>query len=134
MFRSVSPSFANHVSQVLQIRVSQGFANTSFVVLRLFRKIRKVFDSNSLFLLQNPVLYVIHMESVLGRLHCVRRVIRDQSLWGRPHYARTLNSGEARRAALIARFAAGHALAIRHRRLPNKPPPCAFQRLPRGAP
>ena len=36
-FRSVSPSFANHVSQV-----SQGFANTSFAVLRLFRKIRKV--------------------------------------------------------------------------------------------
>ena len=42
MFRNVSPSFANHVSQVSQIRVSQGFANTSFAVLRLFRKIRKV--------------------------------------------------------------------------------------------
>ena len=42
MFRSVSPSFANRVSQVSQIRVSQGFANTSFAVLRLFRKIRKV--------------------------------------------------------------------------------------------
>ena len=42
MFRSVSPSFANRVSQVSQIRVSQGFANTNFAVLRLFRKIRKV--------------------------------------------------------------------------------------------
>ena len=42
VFRSVSPSFANSVSQVSQIRVSQGFANTSFAVLRLFRKIRKV--------------------------------------------------------------------------------------------
>ena len=42
MFRSVSPSFANRVSQVSQMRVSQGFANASFAVLRLFRKIRKV--------------------------------------------------------------------------------------------
>ena len=33
--------------EFLQIRVSQGFANTSFAVLRLFRKICKVFDSNS---------------------------------------------------------------------------------------
>ena len=49
VFRSVSPSFANRVSQVSQIRVLQGFANTSFAVLRLFRKIRKVFDSNSFF-------------------------------------------------------------------------------------
>ena len=42
MFRSVSPSFANRVSQVSQIRVSQGLANAYFAVLRLFRKIRKV--------------------------------------------------------------------------------------------
>ena len=32
--------------------------------------------------------------------------------------------GEARRAAFVARFAAGRALAIRRRRLPNKPPLC----------
>ena len=116
-----------------RIRVLQGFANTSFAVLLLFRKIRKVFDS-ILFLLQNPVLYVIHKESVLGRLHCVRRVIREQSPLESPALCCTLNSGEARRAALVARFAAGHALAIRSRRLPNKPPPCASQRLLRGAP
>ena len=36
--------FANHVSQVLQIRVThwQGFANTSFVVLHLFRKVSQI--------------------------------------------------------------------------------------------
>ena len=43
-------------------------------------------------------------------------------------------SGEARRAALVARFAAGLALAFFHRRIPNNPPPSASQRLPRGAP
>ena len=43
-------------------------------------------------------------------------------------------SGEARRAALVARFAAGLALAIRSRRLHHKPPPGASQRLLRGAP
>ena len=42
MFCSVSLGFANHGSQVSQIRVSQGFANTCFAVMRLFRKIRKV--------------------------------------------------------------------------------------------
>ena len=52
----------------------------------------------------------------------------------RPRYAPTLNSGEARRAEFVARFAAGRALAVRRRRLSNKPPPSAFQRLPRGAP
>ena len=69
------------------------------------------------------------MESVLGRLPCFLLVIREPSLLSRPRYAPTLNSGEARRAALVARFAAGRALAVRH-----KPPPCASQRLPRGAP
>ena len=74
------------------------------------------------------------METVPGRLHCFRRVIREQSLLSRPRYAPTLNSGEARRAEFVARFAAGRALAVRRRRLSNKPPPSAFQRLPRGAP
>ena len=82
--------------------------------------------------MQNPVLYVIQMESVLGRLHCFRPVMREQSLLSRPRYAPILNSGEARRAALVARFAAGRALAVC--RLPNKPQPSASQRLPRGAP
>ena len=48
-------------------------------------------------------------------------------------FALTLNSGKPRSAALVACFAAGSALAVRRRRLPNKPQPCAFQRLPRGA-
>ena len=52
----------------------------------------------------------------------------------RPRYACTLNSGEARSAALVTRLTAGLALAVRRRRLPNKQQPCASQRLPRGAP
>ena len=74
------------------------------------------------------------MESVLERLHCFLRVIREQCLLRRPCYAPTLNSGEARRAALVARFAADCALAIRRRRLPNKPPLSVSQRLCRRLP
>ena len=66
VFRSVSPSFANHVSQVSQIRVLQDFANTFFRSCTFVSRFLLKF----FFLLQNPVLYVIHMESVLGRLHC----------------------------------------------------------------
>ena len=48
-FRSVSPSFANRVSQVSQGRISLGFANTRFAVLRLFRKIRRSMAKNTYF-------------------------------------------------------------------------------------
>ena len=61
-------------------RASGGGLSVCFA--SLFCKIRKVFDSNSFFYcrsLLNPVLYMIHMESVVGRLHCVLRVIREQS-------------------------------------------------------
>ena len=63
------------------------FANASFARFRkcLFRSFTFVSQDSQgfwlkfFFLLQNPVLYVMHMESVLGRPHCVRRVIREQS-------------------------------------------------------
>ena len=42
VFCCVSPYLANHVLQVSQIRVGQGFANTSFAVLHLLRKISNV--------------------------------------------------------------------------------------------
>ena len=66
--------------------------HTFFAVLRLFRKIRKVFWLN-------PVLYVIRMESVMGRLHYFQRVIRKQSLLSRPRYVPPPLSTPARRAA-----------------------------------
>ena len=46
-----------------------------------------------------------------------------------PRYNPTLNSCEERHAALVARFVAGRALAVRRCRCLNKPPPCASQRL-----
>ena len=78
------------------------------------------------------------MESVLGRLSLFRagemgtRI--QESHLSCQHNAPTLNPGEARSAALVAQFAAGRALAVRRRLLPNKPPPSAAQRLrvPRG--
>ena len=42
VFCCVSPYLANHVLQVSQIRVGQGFANTRFAVLHLLRKISNV--------------------------------------------------------------------------------------------
>ena len=53
VFRKVSHCwkncFANHVSQVLQIRVThwQGFANTNFVVLPLFSKVFRKYKFRS---------------------------------------------------------------------------------------
>ena len=72
---------------------------------------------------------MIHMESAL----CPAGD-KEQSTLSCQRYVPTLNFGEARSTALVARFAAGRALAFRRRRLPNKPPPCASQRLPRCAP
>ena len=42
-FRILSHWFANHVLQVLQLLVSQGFANTSFAVLHLLCKVSQSF-------------------------------------------------------------------------------------------
>ena len=52
----------------------------------------------------------------------------SHSCAGGPRYTPTLNSGEACRAALVLRFAAGRTLAVRRRILPNMPPPTAAQR------
>ena len=60
----------------------------------------------------------------------------EQSLFEsqqRPRYTPTPNSGEARRAALVPRFSAGRALAVRRSRLLNMLQPSASKRLPRGA-
>ena len=111
------------------------YASEINVKLQNSFKLATVFDSNFtnsfglnfFVLLQNPVPYVIHMESVPGRLHCFQRVIREQCLLSCPRYAPTLNSGEARRAALVACFAAGSALAVRRSSLPNKQQPIASQ-------
>ena len=46
-----------------------------------------------------------------------------------PRYNPTLNSCEERHAALVTRFVAGRALAVRRCLRLNKPPPCASQRL-----
>ena len=82
--------------------------------------------------MQNPVLCVIHKESVLGRLHWFRRVIWEQYLLSRQRYAPTLNSSEAHRAELIASFAARacSALTVCCSSVPNKQQPCASQLLP----
>ena len=70
------------------------------------------------FLLHNPVLYVIHMESVLERLSLFPAgdkgtiLFESPELWPHPE---TLNSGEARSAALVTSFAAGSTLlSVRH--------------------
>ena len=72
------------------------------------------------------------MESVLGRLHCFQRVIREQSLLSRPRYAPTLNSGEARRAALVARFAASPSAAAASPTSRRPVPPSASLAAPRN--
>ena len=53
-------------------------------------------------------------------------MIREQSLFGHQSYAPTLDSGEVLSAAIVARVVAGSALAVRRRRLPNKPLPSAI--------
>ena len=68
--------------------------------------------------------------------HYFQRVMSEQSLFEsqqRPRYTPTPNSGEARRAALVPRFSAGRALAVRRSRLLNMLQPSASKRLPRGA-
>ena len=89
-----------------------------------------MFLTQSFFLLQNPVLFVIHKESVLGRLHWFRRVIWEQYLLSCQSYATILNSGKASSSKLVASFAACSALTVRCSSVPNKQQPCASQRLP----
>ena len=59
-------------------------------------------------------------------------VVQEQSLLSSQRYALNLNSSKASHTALVARFTAECALAVRRRRLPNKQPPCAPQHLTRS--